>query len=368
MPTNIAILNKSASLLKNQNAQVSLMAQACNTQILRQVCPAWGMLAQGNVQFFTDERLVPSGYAPIYILDNPDEPDALGYHTEDGSGKPWGRIFVKPILDYGGTVLSGSLSVSSVLSHEVIELWADPCCNKWADAADGNSYAWELCDPVESDAYTIAVGRSVVSVSNFVTPAWFDQNPPVGRSFDFLHNLTAPFTMDSGGYVIYREAGEEQIAFGANYPTWKKTLKQSKTARFKKRDRLASRGAQGRRGVVPDPVQPHDLVLLAPLGHRLYLDRRVALRVLEQPDDDAPLIFPFPHEYVVADLERFGAGPQVADGQTLGEGVHQLFALSASTALYQARSKDRLFMYRNMSSIARLYTSDLPKWLDRTIS
>lgn len=45
----------------------------------------------------------------------------LGYHIEDDNGVRWGRVYTKPILEDGGTMLGGDNSVSVTLSHEVIE-------------------------------------------------------------------------------------------------------------------------------------------------------------------------------------------------------------------------------------------------------
>ena len=84
-------------------------------------------------------------------------------------------MFVDPILDNGGTWLRGANSVSATISHEVCELVGDPTANHWVENARGALVAVELCDPVESCAYSIGLrdGRRV-SVSDFVYPDWFN--------------------------------------------------------------------------------------------------------------------------------------------------------------------------------------------------
>src|SRR6185437_12983234 len=50
-------------------------------------------------------------------------PGVLGFHTEDQGGKLWGVVAAKPELDNGAKVTTGDWSVSSVLSHEVLEMF-----------------------------------------------------------------------------------------------------------------------------------------------------------------------------------------------------------------------------------------------------
>ena len=229
----LAILNKSKVVT---NAEALQMTAACDLQLRRDVAPAWGMLPF-EVKFYVAKP--PTKALKLVIFDDADQADALGYHSDGPDGFPYGRVFVKPTMDAGAKVLTGPGSVASVLSHEVIELFLDPECNRWADGLDGNSYAFELCDPVEADGYDI----NKVNVSNFVLPPWFDQNPPKGSKFDFLGKLKKPFTMTKGGYVVFRAYGKEKnvfaklnLQFGAKYPEWKKPGKAHAAARSARRN------------------------------------------------------------------------------------------------------------------------------------
>ncbi len=232
----IALVSQS-KILAGKDAELSLMAQACSYQLQKHVGPAWESGRVSSVMYYADPKQVPASAFPITLLDDPDDPGALGYHTEGSDGKVWGRVFVKPVMDNGGVILSGKLSIASVLSHEAIELWADPQCNRWADGPGGKSFSFELGDPVESDSYTVTIAGHPVSVSNFALPAWFDPSPPPGSAFDYLHKLHAPFTMTPGGYVVYRKDGAEHQAFGEQYPSWRKGLKQIAGARGERRAR-----------------------------------------------------------------------------------------------------------------------------------
>ena len=161
------------------------------------------------------DGLVPAGAWPIYILDDPDVAGALGYHDVDPQGRPYGRVFVKPSEDNG-------ISVSSVLSHEVIEAFVDPWANLWADGVHGSSIAFEACDPVESSSYKI----NGVEVSNFVTRDWFDPQSSSGR-YDWLKHLAAPMTLEAGGYEIVMRDGAVSQKFADDYPAWRLALKQA---------------------------------------------------------------------------------------------------------------------------------------------
>jgi hypothetical protein len=150
---------------------------------------------------------------PVYILQNPDVAGALGYHDLDPNGQPYGRVFVEPTVQAG-------VSVSSVLSHEIVEAYCDPDANLWADRQNGVSVAFEACDPVEASSYEI----NGVEVSNFVTRAWFDPTLKSGR-FDYLEHLSAPLTLEKGGYEILMTDGKVSQSFGDDYPDWRLALK-----------------------------------------------------------------------------------------------------------------------------------------------
>lgn len=176
---------------------------------------AYRVSAQPVVWYGKHPELVPAGAWPVVILDDPDVAGALGYHDLDPNGKPYARVFARPTLTAG-------VSLSSVISHEVCEAVVDPYANLWADANHGVSYAFEACDPVESDAYMI----DGVEVSNFVTRAWFDPSATNGP-FDHMHKLDAPFTMSPGGYLIKMVDGNITQVFGETYPEWRRSMKYS---------------------------------------------------------------------------------------------------------------------------------------------
>jgi len=110
-------------------------------------------------------------------------------------------------------------------------MYIDPNCNLWANDGQGSAYSFEVCDPVEAPSYAI----SGVSVSNFVTPSWFDPLAPAGAQLDKLGHLTAPFSILKGGYVVYESAGKEQQKYGDEFPEWRKEMKAGPAARTQRR-------------------------------------------------------------------------------------------------------------------------------------
>jgi len=98
--------------------------------------------------------------------------------------------------------------------------------------ATGRRTASRLCDPVEAPTYEV----NGVSVSNFVTPAWFDpMSDHATAHYDKLGKLHAPFSILKGGYVVYESAGAEHQQFGDEFPAWRKKMKSGKLARTRRR-------------------------------------------------------------------------------------------------------------------------------------
>jgi hypothetical protein len=225
----IAILNQSTLV---SDADAAAMTEAIASQIRLDVAPLWDR-SPAAVIFYPDPSAVPAAAHGIVITDTvQDQPlGVLGFHTEDQGGKLWGVVAAKPELDNGGQVSTGDWSVSSVLSHEVLEMFADPNCNLWANDGKGSAYSFEVCDPVEAPSYTV----SGVSVSNFVTPSWFDPLAATTAQFDKLGQLTAPFSILQGGYVVYETVGKAQQKFGEKFPEWRKQMKTGPLARTRRR-------------------------------------------------------------------------------------------------------------------------------------
>ena len=198
------------------DADLPSVTQALQIHTNRDFCPAWNL---APVQFYWTPagRHAPADHQAIYLLDNADVAGELGVHDKTTTGMALGKVFVKTTLANGG-------SVSNVLCHESDEMQVDPRIGLLAQKGSG-SYAYETDDAVErdQDGYDVDVpanftgGPAKVRMSNFCLPAWFDEVATVGP-YDFMGQLTAPFTLRPGGYAnVLTATGWTQI-FGADTP------------------------------------------------------------------------------------------------------------------------------------------------------
>lgn len=216
MPAPIYLINQSTNVTNQDGQQI---ADACGTQLERDVAPSWGLIAT-PVHFVPSGVALPTGGWNVVLMDTLDQADAAGYHLEDGQGIH-GVVGTRVWLDNGGTVLTGPNSVASTASHEIVELFADAPANIWRDTENGWAVVQELCDPVEGDTYPVGT----VSCSNFVYPAWFDPHSPAGSRFDYMGKLTRSFTMDAGGYFVWERESQTAQSFAEQVPQWKRDVK-----------------------------------------------------------------------------------------------------------------------------------------------
>ena len=227
-------LVNASTLIKDLDV-LSLFARACEHQLQVHAAPRWRWTRTDTVDVAADPSHIPPGEVVMGLYDDSDQADALGWHTEDGSGKIFGRVFVRPVFESGGDLYTNPTeSVSSVLSHEILETRGDPYVVDWYQRQDGTLVAAELGDPVQGDNYMVNVMGKFVRVSNFILPAWRDA---FGRGpFDYLGKLRHAFGMTPGGYMITQEAGAVSEVFGAEVPAWKReAILSGKSARASRR-------------------------------------------------------------------------------------------------------------------------------------
>ena len=226
---------------------VAAMTQACANQMRYHAAPAWGR-DPAAVVYHPAGSPIPPGAHIIGVFDDSDQSGALGWHTEEAGEAIYGRVFARPVLDHGAAVLTGGLSVASVLSHEVLEMFCDASCALWVDDRRGTLHALEVCDPVEADGYPVIVNGVEVTVSNFVYPSWFDALARPDSQFDQLKRCRRPFQLLRGGYEIIRRGSQEQQRFGAEYEAvsgWRQETRATLLARSTKRLAMAEEGSVG---------------------------------------------------------------------------------------------------------------------------
>jgi hypothetical protein len=191
---SVALVNGSTNF-----AVTPQLLEALQIQVNRDFAPLWGV----HVRLGTakDPASVEAGSWYLLITDNSDQAGALGWHDQTG-GRPYGEVFVLPAQQ-------GNVALSTVLSHELLEMLADPWVNslvQYQDAQGAQNLApLEVCDPVENDEYNVVTSDGTpVAVSNFVAPGYFNQATKTPALLDFLQKLTGPIpAMTAGGYISY---------------------------------------------------------------------------------------------------------------------------------------------------------------------
>lgn len=145
---------------------------------------------------------IPRNAIPINVVDDTDQADALGYHDITTTGQPIGYVFARTAMEAG-------VSWTVDASHEVCEILVDPYCELATDLGSGLWLAYEVCDPVQADAYGYTAPNGVL-LSDFVTPAWFSDRAP--GPYDWRFHLIASLTVLPGGYVsLQRDGHWEQM-------------------------------------------------------------------------------------------------------------------------------------------------------------
>ncbi|MFA7264843.1 MAG: hypothetical protein WC054_00785 [Candidatus Nanopelagicales bacterium] len=209
---------------------VARMARACHTQVQAHLAPAYRLLPS-PVMVLNPGQKPGKGDWVLRLVSVSDESNALGYHTELEGDVITGIVGVGTVLDAGSKILTGKLSVSTIVSHEVCEMLVNPSCSGWSDSGKGWLVATEVCDPVQSDFYTI----DGVSVSNFVLPDFFSPVVSRGDKFDYMGKLRKPFQIAKGGYVLNYEGGKINTYFGATPPPeWLMKMKDREAARTRR--------------------------------------------------------------------------------------------------------------------------------------
>lgn len=214
----IGVIDRSSGKNKCPGGQLPIICAALTTQVASDFAPVWN----------TAKPMVKAGFpgdVTAIVTDHYSQDGVLGFHDIDTRGKPVIEVFAGPSIESGSTWTSGPYPVSGTLSHEVLELLGDVTANMWAFDDRLKQWAYEACDPVEADSYTVRG----VPVSNFVTPDFF--NPSLrGGHYDFMGKLTKPFSLSHGGYAIVANLSGEgtiqaEYVFDEAMPEWRRESK-----------------------------------------------------------------------------------------------------------------------------------------------
>jgi len=207
MATPIYCLNSSSL----KSSDMFLMINALN-MMLPAFCNSWSV--KQYICIAVPSNIKPKNATYCVFLDNNNSPGSLGYHTEFGN-IPYGEVFVKTILQYGGTTfMNGKApSISQAFSHEIFEIIVNQNINIWWQRSDGSLVPAEVCDPVQANIIPIKVGNVVVGISDYILPEWNDPQSTKGP-YNFLNTLIRPFQIAKGGYAIVMKNNVMSYVFG----------------------------------------------------------------------------------------------------------------------------------------------------------
>lgn len=192
----IVVRNRS----KLPDSELRRVVGAVQKQVDRDFFPLWGWRAR----LLYEPKTAPARAMTLIVKGKSAEFD--GYHVIDGI--PVGFVFTR---DENDELLP---LYSVALSHEVLEMIADPGANLYAyghyvtprTKRRRSAYvSYEVCDAVQECTYKI----DGVAVSDFVVPEWFEPGRPRGSiRFSFRNAVNGPFVLAPGGYMDVQVGSE----------------------------------------------------------------------------------------------------------------------------------------------------------------
>lgn len=207
-------------------------AAAVQKQLTRDFTPIWGLPA--TVDAFEDLESVPSDYLPVVVFGDAEElvgrlEFAIGEQysaqlVDDFERDRLSGLHLNAFTRQPFALVSAADNWSVTMSHEVLEMIADPFGNRLIAAAhpldrdERVKYLVEICDPCQSVWYPV----NGVPVSDFYTPRYFD---PVGVDRDrysFTGELEHPRQILDGGYLSWIDPADSslyQLGGGEDEPT-----------------------------------------------------------------------------------------------------------------------------------------------------
>jgi hypothetical protein len=203
----ISIINHTDGQISDEDLQQAI--RAINRQIREDFEPYWGICAKMRLEGTSTDRPETvqvadmRGDAIIYLWNETDVENALGYHFQNNRGIPFGFVFTTLAQEVGE-------SWTVTLSHEALELIGDPETNMLVmgphPSENRDVFHWfEMCDAVQAQSYQI----DGIAVSNFLLPLYFTGTrdvDEVGARNDFLGSVFDGKTLNSfginpGGYI-----------------------------------------------------------------------------------------------------------------------------------------------------------------------
>ncbi len=130
-------------------------------------------------------------------------PDEGGFHS-DKHKQPYSKVVASPV----------NTTWTTDASHEILEMLVDPYGNRMQSSiaieiVDGQihdgtgqfDYLVEACDPCEDNSYAYTING--VTVSDFITPHYYDPLVTPGTRYSFTGAIKGPRQVLPGGYMSW---------------------------------------------------------------------------------------------------------------------------------------------------------------------
>ncbi len=177
-------------------------AAALNVQVTRDLPQFWTVNA--TVSYIPNPHSIPQGVWPVQLVRTL-PPNEGGFHMTKHN-QPYAKVLVTPH--------SNEWIVDA--SHETLEMLVDANGNRLQTSTsieirggkiqDGNGrfeYLVEVCDPCEADPYTYPIDG--ISVSDFITPHFYDPHATPGARYSFTGAIKTPRQILPGGYISWTD-------------------------------------------------------------------------------------------------------------------------------------------------------------------
>lgn len=183
-------------------------ADALNVQVMRDLPQYWNV--QATVRYISDPKRIPVGTWPVYLV--PKLPPGEGGVHLDKHNQPYSQVIGTP----------GDNSWTIDASHETVEMLVDPAGNRLQssraieiaekgvqDTPGEFQYLVEACDPCEANQYAYSING--ISVSDFITPHFYDPVATSAVRYSFCGHITAPRQLLPGGYISFVDPQADEV-------------------------------------------------------------------------------------------------------------------------------------------------------------
>jgi hypothetical protein len=205
LPIKVGLVDMTGEITAQE---LTAAAAALNIQVTRDLPQYWPVSA--TVSYLPNPHQIPPGTWPVQLVKSL-PPGEGGYHMTKNK-QPYAKVIAA----------KGSEEWTVDASHEIIEMLVDPYGSRMQSSTsieivdgkvqDGDSkfdYLVEACDPCEADPYTYTIDG--ISVSDFITPHFYDLVAADGVHYSFTGAIKTPRQLLPGGYISFVDPATNEM-------------------------------------------------------------------------------------------------------------------------------------------------------------